>query len=106
MFLRNQWYLAAWTGEVGPAPLARRIAGEPIVFWRTKAGRVVAFEDRCPHRLAPLSLGKVVDDALQCGYHGVTFDASGACVRIPGQDDIPPGSGVPAYRVVDKWNCI
>lgn len=106
MFLRNQWYQAGWAHEIVQAPLARRIAGEPVVFWRTKAGRVVAFEDRCPHRLAPLSLGKVVGDSLQCGYHGVTFDANGACVRIPGQDDLPTGACVRSYRVVDKWNCI
>src|SRR5258708_946008 len=105
MFLRNQWYVAAWSHEVARTPLARRIAGEPIVLWRTTGGKAVAFEDRCPHRLAPLSKGQIVGDALQCGYHGVTFDATGACVHVPGQDDVPKGA-VRAYRLEEKWGWI
>jgi phenylpropionate dioxygenase-like ring-hydroxylating dioxygenase large terminal subunit len=106
MFLSHQWYIAAASQEIGRAPFARRIAGEPIVFWRTEDGRVVAFEDRCPHRLAPLSRGKLVGDALQCGYHGITFDASGTCIRVPGQDAIPAGARVKTYRLEERWGWI
>jgi phenylpropionate dioxygenase-like ring-hydroxylating dioxygenase large terminal subunit len=106
MFLRNQWYVAAWSHEVGAALLARRIAGEPIVFYRTGAGRAVAFEDRCPHRLAPLSRGRLVGDEIQCGYHGLMFDADGACTHIPGQDGIPKGAHVRAYRLEERWGWI
>jgi phenylpropionate dioxygenase-like ring-hydroxylating dioxygenase large terminal subunit len=106
MFLRNQWYIAGWSNEIGRKPLARRIAGEPVVLWRTEAGKAVAFEDRCPHRLAPLSLGQIIGDTLQCGYHGARFDASGACVHVPGQDDAPKGSGVRAYRLEEKWGWV
>lgn len=104
--VREQWYLAAWADEIHNAPFARRIADEPIVFWRTKAGRVAGFEDRCPHRLAPLSLGHVVGDVLQCGYHGVQFDVDGACAHIPGQNDIPAGACVRAYPVEERWGCV
>ena len=106
MFLRNQWYVAAWANEVGRTPLARLIAGEPIVFWRTEAGQAVAFEDACPHRLAPLSMGRIVGDALQCGYHGVMFDSEGKCIRVPGQHDVPKNCTVRSYRLEERWGWI
>ena len=102
MFLRNQWYVAAWSHEVGRAPLGRRIAGEPIVLYRTTGGLAVAFEDRCPHRLAPLSLGTVVGDALRCGYHGASFGPDGVCTHVPG-NPLPKGAQVRAYPLVEKW---
>ncbi|MGA7303482.1 MAG: Rieske 2Fe-2S domain-containing protein, partial [Rhodothermales bacterium] len=106
MFLRNQWYVAAWSHEVGRTPLARLIASEPIVFWRTEAGQAVAFEDACPHRLAPLSKGHLVGDALQCGYHGVMFDSEGKCIQVPGQHNAPKGCAVHSYRLEERWGMI
>jgi len=105
MFLRNQWYVAAWSHEVVGAPLARRIADEPIVLFRTASGSAVAFEDRCPHRLAPLSLGRVEGDRLRCGYHGVVFDAEGACVAAPGNATLPKGR-VRRYRLEERWGLV
>ncbi len=91
MFLRNHWYVAASASDIGRKPLGRIILGEPVVFFRGEDGKPVALEDRCPHRRLPLSMGKLVDgDILQCGYHGLRFDRTGACVRVPGQDMIPP----------------
>ena len=69
MYLRDAWYVAAWSHEIADAPLARLLLEEPVVLWRTGDGTAVAFEDRCCHRHAPLSAGKIVDDCLQCGYH-------------------------------------
>src|SRR4051812_44748138 len=82
--LRNAWYIAAWADELGATPLARRICNEPIVLFRDRDGRAAALEDRCCHRAAPLHLGGVVENGLQCGYHGLIFDGSGRCVTIPG----------------------
>jgi vanillate O-demethylase monooxygenase subunit len=101
-FLRNCWYVAAEAGEVTRAPLARQLLGEPVVMFRREDGTPVALEDRCCHRRAPLSKGKVIGDRLQCGYHGFTFDASGACVAIPGQERVPSGLGVAAYPLVER----
>jgi phenylpropionate dioxygenase-like ring-hydroxylating dioxygenase large terminal subunit len=70
-FVRNAWYVAAWGGEVGRSLLTRRILGEPVVMFRTQDGAPVAFVDRCPHKLAPLSRGELVGDLIQCGYHGM-----------------------------------
>jgi phenylpropionate dioxygenase-like ring-hydroxylating dioxygenase large terminal subunit len=102
VFLKNQWYVAAWSHEIAQAPLARRIAGEPIVLWRGESGQAVAFEDRCPHRLAPLSLGMVVGDALRCGYHGASFGPDGACTHVPG-NPLPKDARVRLYPLVEKW---
>ena len=71
---------------------------------RTEDGTPVALEDRCPHRRLPLSMGKLVgDDVLQCHYHGLRFDRTGACVRVPGQDMIPKTARVKSYPVVERY---
>jgi phenylpropionate dioxygenase-like ring-hydroxylating dioxygenase large terminal subunit len=95
--LRRGWHVVAASDEVCREPVQVWLLGEPWVLVRLPAAgdatRLVAFEDRCPHRLAPLSAGAVVGDALQCGYHGWCFDAAGACTVIPaigGSDRIPP----------------
>jgi len=103
MFLRNHWYVAASDSEIGRSPLARMIMNEPIVLFRAEDGTPVAFEDRCCHRHLPLSMGKLVGDRLQCHYHGLQFDTSGQCVRIPGQDQIPPTAKVRTYPVVERY---
>jgi phenylpropionate dioxygenase-like ring-hydroxylating dioxygenase large terminal subunit len=106
MFLRNFWYVGASDTEVRDRPLGRTILGEPIVFFRSKDGTLSAFEDRCPHRSLPLSMGKLVDDTLQCHYHGLRFDRSGKCVRVPGQDLIPSGARVKTYPVAERYHWI
>ena len=98
-FVRNAWYVACWSHELVAQPLARTILGEPVVLFRGADGAPAALEDRCPHRYLPLSLGRPVEAGLQCGYHGMTFDARGACVAIPGQTRIPPNARVRAYPV-------
>ncbi len=103
MWLRNCWQVIAFTDEIGQKPLARTVIGEAVVLFRTGSGQAVALEDRCPHRLAPLSLGRVVGEHLQCGYHGMCFDAAGACVRVPGQDNVPPRSSVKKYPLVERY---
>jgi len=106
MFLRNQWYVAAASTELGRALLPRKILGEPIVLYRTEAGAPVAMEDRCPHRLAPLSLGKIVGDRVQCGYHGMEFAPDGKCVRIPAQTSIPPRIKARIFPTVERHGWI
>ncbi len=104
MFLQNAWYVAAWDREIGRTPFARTILGEPIVLYRKADGTPVALEDRCCHRHLPLSQGAVIEDSLRCGYHGLRYDATGACVEVPGQALIPPGARIRSYPVVEKWH--
>jgi vanillate O-demethylase monooxygenase subunit len=101
-FLKNYWYVAALTSEVGDTPLARTIAGEKIVLYRDTKGEIVALEDRCAHRQAPLSLGEVIGDNIQCGYHGLTFDRGGECVRVPSQKMSPTGTCVRPFPAAEK----
>lgn len=105
-FLRDCWYAAALGTDVGAAPFARTICGVELVFFRNSAGTVHALRDICPHRLVPLSTGQVVGDALQCGYHGLTFAGDGTCIRIPGQTAISARARVRAYSVVERWGWI
>jgi phenylpropionate dioxygenase-like ring-hydroxylating dioxygenase large terminal subunit len=105
-FARNYWYIAASSDEVGETPFARTILGEPVVLYRRSDGAPAALADRCCHRAAPLSLGRVDRDNLECGYHGLTFAPDGRCVRVPGQNAIPPGARVRAYPVVERWRTI
>ena len=106
MFLKNCWYVAAEAHEVSRAPLGRVLLGEPVVLYRGEDGTPVALEDRCCHRRAPLHKGTLIGDRLQCGYHGFTFDASGACVAIPGQDRVPSGLGVRGYPVIERHHYV
>ena len=104
MFLRNHWYVAASLPEIDRKPFRRVIMNEPVVFYRTEDGAPIALEDRCPHRRLPLSMGRLIEgDVLQCHYHGLRFDSTGACVRVPGQDMIPPTARVKSYPVVERY---
>ena len=89
-FIQDIWYFAGLSGDVKTGALIRRlIAGEPITLGRKRDGSVFALRDICPHRAAPLSEGRIVDDvqgneAVECPYHGWTFGASdGVCQEIP-----------------------
>lgn len=106
MFLRNFWYVGAYASEVGQNPLARTLLGEPVLLYRTEAGKPVALEDRCCHRNLPLSLGRIEGDAVRCGYHGLKFDAGGACIEIPGQAHIPPGARVKTFPLIERWQLL
>lgn len=81
-----------WSEVLQPGELKSvTLLDEPLVFFRDPTGRAVAVDDMCPHRLAPLRLGKLLPDGrLQCGYHGLQFDASGQCMHNPhGTGKIP-----------------
>jgi phenylpropionate dioxygenase-like ring-hydroxylating dioxygenase large terminal subunit len=90
--LERSWYAVALADEVGDGPLAVSVLGVPWVVARL-SGRLVAFEDRCPHRLAPLSIGTVCGATLQCRYHGWRYDGDGRCVDIP---SLGPGAAIPS----------
>ena len=89
--LRRAWHPVCRTSELGDAPIAVRLLGEDWALVRL-GGRIAAYRDRCPHRLAPLSAGWVDRDpgsgapVLRCGYHGWCFDADGSCTEIPAID--------------------
>lgn len=100
--IKDAWYVCSWSADLRHELIARRIADEPMVLYRTPAGRPVAMADRCPHRHYLLSRGKLTGDAVQCGYHGFTFDPSGRCTFVPGQDAIPRAAVVRTYPIVER----
>lgn len=106
MWLRNCWYVIAWDHEIpeagSPGLFTRTVLNEPILVLRTEGGRFAALEDRCCHRLAPLSKGRREGDCVRCGYHGLKFDAGGRCVEAPGIPLIPEKARVRTYPVVAK----
>lgn len=106
MFLRHYWYVAARADEVGRTPLGRVVCGEPIVLFRTAAGRPAALRNLCSHRRAPLDKGKLVGDLVQCPYHGLRFDGAGRCVHIPGQETIPDQAHIDSFPAEERWGLV
>lgn len=101
-WLRNAWYMAGWSDEIGHDGLSRRIMDKPMFLYRLADGSVAALLDRCPHRFAPLSKGTRDGDRVVCGYHGLAFSSVGKCVHNPFADRIPAGSDIPAFTVVER----
>lgn len=99
---KNCWYVAAMGHEVKRELLPRTLLGEPVLLYRREDGTVAAIENRCSHRRVQLSLGKLIGDTVQCGYHGLAFAADGQCVRIPNQTRIPPQACIKGYPIVER----
>lgn len=90
----------------GGTPQPFTLLGEALVLFLDAEGRPAALKDRCCHRTAKLSKGRCVNGALECGYHGWTYDGSGRVIRIPQYEPgrpIPPDYRTPAYRCVERY---
>jgi len=101
-WLRNNWYCASYSEDVPVASVVSRVVcGEHIVLWRGEDGVIRALEDRCPHRYAPLSLGKAIGaDRIRCNYHGLQFDGRGQCVHNPhGKGLLPKSANLRSYCI-------
>jgi len=86
--LRNYWYPVLQSEElVAGKPTAFKVLGEALTAWRDKAGHPQVVRDKCPHRGAKLSAGRVLEDTLQCAWHGLRFNGRGSCVMIPWEAD-------------------
>lgn len=103
---RNAWYVASWSQDLGERkPMGVSILDEPIVIWRSDTC-LTALEDRCVHRLAPLSMGRCEGDKLRCHYHGFLYNSDGAVVEIPGQQIVPRQARVRRYAVAERHSWI
>jgi phenylpropionate dioxygenase-like ring-hydroxylating dioxygenase large terminal subunit len=106
-YLRNAWYVGALSRELNEQPLGRVILDESLVFFRAADGSPVAVADRCPHRFVPLSLGKVKQGELECGYHGLRFGRDGVCVANPhGNKAVPRGANLRHYPIIERYGFI
>lgn len=106
VLVKNAWYVAGLSGEFPKGELKGQVIAEkPLVIWRTPEDKVVAFDDRCCHKRMPLSSGRFIEDGLlECAYHGLCYDATGKCVRIPShpEGDIPPQARLRPVPVVEQ----
>ena len=108
MFIKNTWYVACSLEELealGVRPLGRTICNEPMVLFKGPQGKVAAVEDFCPHRGAPLSLGKVCEGKLVCGYHGLEMGCEGKTVHMPGQR-VRGFPAIKSYAVVERYGFV
>jgi vanillate O-demethylase monooxygenase subunit len=105
MFPKNAWYVACMPHEIDDKPLGRTVCNERIVFYRAGEGKVTALEDFCPHRGAPLSLGRVIEGTLVCGYHGLEMGCDGKTIAMPGQR-VRGFPCIKAFPAVEKYGFI
>lgn len=100
--VRNCWYVAGRSAEIGRDIISRRLLGVDVAMYRTLAGEPVAVRNRCPHRSFPLARGKLVGDVLHCGYHGMQFDPSGHCVNMPSMPLVPTNANVRSFPIAER----
>lgn len=107
-FLKNTWYVAALSEEIGNGRISSRtILDEPVALYRDGKGAPIALYDRCPHRFAPLHDGALENDVIRCAYHGLAFDGSGHCVHNPhGDGQIPARARVKSYPLHEQYGVV
>jgi vanillate O-demethylase monooxygenase subunit len=102
-FIRNCWYVACFSDDLEEGRLFPRVLlGEPVVLYRLRDRTVVAMKDRCPHRSFPLSAGRLVDDEIICGYHGMRYRSDGRCTLVPTQRSTPGAIRTLTYVVIEQ----
>lgn len=106
VLVRNAWYAAGLAAEFPHGELKGQVIAEkPIVLWRAASGAVVAFDDRCCHKRMPVSAGRFIEGGLlECAYHGLCYDATGQCVRVPSHPDghIPPQARLRPVPLIEQ----
>jgi vanillate O-demethylase monooxygenase subunit len=107
-FIRNAWYIAAWSHELSAEKgLGRTLLGEPVMLFRDAQHGARALSDRCPHRFAPLHKGDVRDGTVGCPYHGLRFDGTGRCTHNPhGDGRIPAAAHVRSFPVIERHGAV
>lgn len=107
---QQAWYPVSPLQDLDPRrPQPLTLLGEPYVIWKPPlpGSHWQVFLDRCPHRLAPLSEGRLdrVSGQLMCSYHGWQFDAEGLCRRIPQADPAVPEPGQARHLCATRLPC-
>ena len=102
-FIHNAWYCVGWSTTLTEKPQSIQVLGKELVLYRRADVSAVALSNVCPHRFAPLHLGRVVNDQIECPYHGLRFDSTGACALNPhGSGQIAHNNCIPSYPLVER----
>lgn len=108
--LRRCWQPVARREDLERGPQRAVLLGEALAVFLTEGGEPAVVADRCAHRGASLSMGKVQGDSIQCPYHGWEWAAGdGTCTRIPSladQDQIPGRARIPAFPAREQWGLV
>jgi len=108
----SYWHPVCDAHDLLHMPVPVQVLGQAVVLWRDLQGKVQALHDQCPHRGAKLSLGRVCQGALQCPYHGWTFNGTGQCVQVPAMPNFTPSTAQQARAVAVQeaygllWVCL
>jgi phenylpropionate dioxygenase-like ring-hydroxylating dioxygenase large terminal subunit len=105
----NQWYAVMDSSQVRSKPVGVVRMGGKLVFWRDSTGKVFCFRDKCVHRGVQLSKGIIMNDYLQCPFHGLEYDASGRVTRIPANGKnttVPDRFSVNSYPTHEAYDFI
>lgn len=104
--LSQYWHPVAFASEVGDKPIAATLLDERLVLYRAN-GQLIAARNVCPHRGAPLSEGWVENGQLVCPYHGLAYDGTGRCTRIPSQEGpIPERLQLTMFAVREEYGLV
>ncbi|MCB0416346.1 MAG: Rieske 2Fe-2S domain-containing protein [Bdellovibrionaceae bacterium] len=94
------WYVVASLRELSfSKPNALRRFGVDWVLWQHNSKEWVMQPDRCPHRSAKLSLGRIDKNCIQCPFHGFSFSANGDCTFAPELERSAPGLSIPSKKL-------
>lgn len=108
--IKNYWYVAARSTDLKKRKPVKAVIMElPIVLWKNSKGDIAAMIDRCNHRNAPLSEGKIENDCIVCPYHGWVYNEEGQCVNIPSEGpntDRIPNKKVELFPVIERYGLV
>ncbi|KAJ6406107.1 hypothetical protein OIU84_009767 [Salix udensis] len=107
----EEWYPLYLTKDVpDDAPLGLTVFDKQVVLYKDGQGELRCFEDRCPHRLAKLSEGQLIDGRLECLYHGWQFGGRATVSRylrsLPANAKIPQSACVKTYDVRESQGVV
>jgi phenylpropionate dioxygenase-like ring-hydroxylating dioxygenase large terminal subunit len=105
----NRWYSILESRAVRWRPIGVQRLGERLVLWRDGAGNIACMRDRCPHRGAALSGGRIVAGRLECPWHGFQYEGGGRCVLTPCSGrgaKIPRSLCAETYPVRERYGLI
>jgi len=105
----HDWHPLARSSDLKPGTILRsRLLETDLVLWRGEDTAAMVWEDRCPHRSVKLSGGTIVENTLVCPYHGLAYDQTGQCVKVPAHPNYTPPKQacVRSFSVQERYGVV